>query len=367
MTGSQDASGDAGDGDVADDDARAAVECDLADDCPGVDTECRVRTCLAHECGVGLVAPGIPVAEQTPGDCRLAVCDGAGGITTLTDDSDVGVAPDPCTSVSCLNGDLTHTTLGEGTPCGGGGATCTQQGRCEGAGSVLFHADGDVHDAASGHEGVAQNGATFGTGVLGQAFACDGSDDFFEVPDDDFFHFGSGDLTVLFWVNFSSIESTDRYRPGELFVGHDEGGGQTNKWFFSRGADVLSFHINDVDLGGYFLVNAPFVPNLHDWYHLAVTKRADRYTIYVNGAPAGSEDGPASIPPPTAPLTICQAEDMGFVDGFIDELRIEFRALEDDEIVAATADVCGNRITEGDEACDDGNNQDGDGCSPTCQ
>ncbi|MCI0416300.1 hypothetical protein L0222_26295 [bacterium] len=41
--------------------------------------------------------------------------------------------------------------------------------------------DGNANDIAGGSPGILQNGATFGLGLIGQAFSFDGGDDFISV------------------------------------------------------------------------------------------------------------------------------------------------------------------------------------------
>ena len=40
--------------------------CSAPSDCPGVDDECKARTCSAGACGFAFTANGTPVAMQTP-------------------------------------------------------------------------------------------------------------------------------------------------------------------------------------------------------------------------------------------------------------------------------------------------------------
>jgi hypothetical protein len=65
---------------------------------------------------------------------------------------------------------------------------------------------------------------------------------------------------------------------------------------------------------------------------LAVTRHGNSYTIYVNGIATGSATESHVIPNPTAPLTIGQAEGIGYVDGLLDEITLYHRALSSDEV-----------------------------------
>src|SRR5437868_118322 len=59
--------------------------------------------------------------------------------------------------------------------------------------------DGTGADAQNGRNATLQNGATYGTGEVGQAFQFDGVDDLASVPNDPALNVGSGDFTVDFW------------------------------------------------------------------------------------------------------------------------------------------------------------------------
>src|ERR1043166_87807 len=84
----------------------------------------------------------------------------------------------------------------------------------------------------------------------------------------------------------------------------------------------------------FFLVQAPFSPNVGQWYHLAVTRNGNTYIIFVDGIPVGSEVNTVAIPNANAPLTIGQAEELGFMNGRLDEVTIYDRALTQAELQA---------------------------------
>jgi hypothetical protein len=103
------------------------VGCVAASDCPGVDDECKSRTCVGNACGVAFTAFGTPVAAQVTGNCKTAICDGIGNQATLFDSSDLPVDGNVCTSDVCLNGVASNPPLAAGVSC--------PQGVCNGAGA----------------------------------------------------------------------------------------------------------------------------------------------------------------------------------------------------------------------------------------
>jgi Divergent InlB B-repeat domain len=110
----------------------ACVQCIKAWDCPGTDTECRTRTCAAGACGMSFTAGGTPCSTQVPGDCQKNVCDGAGNITSVADDTDVPADDgNQCTNETCVSGVPSHPASPAGTTCSqDGGETCDGYGKC---------------------------------------------------------------------------------------------------------------------------------------------------------------------------------------------------------------------------------------------
>jgi hypothetical protein len=198
-------------------------------------------------------------------------------------------------------------------------------------------ADGTDADIKGGHDGTRQNGATYGAGRVGQAFSLDGTNDFVQVADSDAWTFGASDFTLDFWVRFAAVPGGSVGNPGAVFLGHDEGGGSTNKWFFGLGGGVLHFHVNRPGGPVLNLVPSAFAPTAGPWYHLAITRSSGTFTVYVDGEVAGSQAIVVVIPNAAAPLTIGQAEGLGFLNGLIDEIEIAGRALSQDELRAIVA------------------------------
>lgn len=196
--------------------------------------------------------------------------------------------------------------------------------------------DGHTHDIQGGHTGKLVN-ASYGTGMVGQAFSFNGSNAFVQVPNSAVWGFGTSDLTINVWANFSAVRNSGNVgRLDNVFIGDDNGPEQQNKWVFALSAGVLTFHINGPNIGPQFLAQTPFSPTPGTWYLLAVTKTSGTYTIWINGVPSTgtSQTNSTPIPRPTAPLMIGQAEGLGYFDGFLDEIEIFTRALSATEIQA---------------------------------
>src|SRR5262249_7022225 len=156
---------------------------------------------------------------------------------------------------------------------------------------AFYPAEGNANDVVGGHNGTLVDG-TFGPGFKGtdQAFLLDGIDDYVQVPNAPTWNFGSKDFTINLWANFNALRGDDIAHPQAVFVGHDEGPFNVDKWFFGYGGGFLYFHVNNPQIGwGSFLALAPFTPALGQWYNLQVTRKTDTYTIFVNGTAVSSE------------------------------------------------------------------------------
>ena len=193
--------------------------------------------------------------------------------------------------------------------------------------------EGNAEDIQSGHNGAPQNGVTFDAGKVGQAFRLDGGNDYVQMPDNPAWAFGSNSFTLDLWVNFDAVRGGGVGSLPNVFLGQDEGGGNTRKWVFFYGDGGLTFHING-PAGSGFIGPVAFTPIVSQWHHLALTRSGSTYSFYADGTLLGTRTSALAIPDVNAPLTIGQAEGLGFVDGRLDEIDIFDRALSTAEILS---------------------------------
>jgi len=106
--------------------------CTLASQCPGIDDECKTKTCSGlGVCGVNFTAAGFAVAAQVDDDCSEDRCDGSGNTAAAIDNSDLPVDNLDCTTDECLVGVPVNDPVAEGDTCNdGGGAVCDDSGIC---------------------------------------------------------------------------------------------------------------------------------------------------------------------------------------------------------------------------------------------
>jgi len=197
-----------------------------------------------------------------------------------------------------------------------------------------WRAEGNAVDDVGGRNGTLEGAVTFAPGKVGQAFSFDGAS-LVSVPDDPIWTLGTSPFTIGLWVKFNQIQGRD------AFIGHDEGGGSTNKWIFwfdiqghtTPPGNALRFHVNSPTIGPIDPVAGTWTPIPGQWYHVAVTRSGSTYTLYVDGSAIATANDPNAIPDPAYALTIGAAEGFRF-NGLIDEVGIYNRALSSSEIQA---------------------------------
>lgn len=199
-----------------------------------------------------------------------------------------------------------------------------------------WSADDTTKDIVGTNNGSLKNGTGYLPGIRGMGFnfnRC--AANYVEASHDDMLGFGNSDFTIETWVNFRTWSvSYDYDRPDTIFLGVDEGPGETSKWFFGFHSGKLTFHINSPTIGAKWALDTPFTPDTDKWYNLALTRQNGVFKMYVNGLLIGTDSNLAnvSIPNPNASLTIGQAEGIGFIDGVMDETAIYKRALTASQI-----------------------------------
>ncbi len=97
----------------------------------------------------------------------------------------------------------------------------------------LYKAESTANDTADGNHGMLVNGATFGTGKLGQGFSLDGVNDFIEVPDSPSLSI-RGAITLEAWINPTSITNNQWF-----LTKYDSPAGQVSWAFILRRRSLL--------------------------------------------------------------------------------------------------------------------------------
>ena len=187
-----------------------------------------------------------------------------------------------------------------------------------------WQAEGNANDAFGSHQGSLLNGASCVAGKVGQAFSFDGSDDVVEVPDSPAWDFITNNFTIEFWVKFNRIkDSMFIYQQQGTVAGGFEFDYQTsaNQLIFARDPSHAAAIVS-------------WLPQTNVWYHLAVTRSDQTYSVYVNGQLLGN---PATDPNPIAdasgPIRLGNYTVNRYaLDGLLDEMTLYNRWLSATEI-----------------------------------
>ncbi|MBK9261025.1 MAG: hypothetical protein IPM54_14610 [Polyangiaceae bacterium] len=108
-----------------------APECVMDTDCTSPANECSTVACTDGTCVTTNLAAGTEIAAQTPGDCKVAVCDGTGNIISQDLDTDTATDNKECTQDTCSGGMLSYPPVASGTMCmENGGKVCDAAGAC---------------------------------------------------------------------------------------------------------------------------------------------------------------------------------------------------------------------------------------------
>lgn len=209
--------------------------------------------------------------------------------------------------------------------------------------------DGSGADIVSGPSATLHGGATFGPGIVGQAFELDGVDDFVSVRDGPALDVGTRDFTIALWVNFRSFEGEQIL--AEKWVQHSLDPEIVWGWTFTKFPDNhVSFAVAERMELAYVEADSPQLdPPLRTWTHFAARRRDGTLEILMNGVLVASgttptegaldADSRSSIKfghrgaPEDTPGSV---SDQGFfLNGRIDEVKLVIgRALSNKEIEA---------------------------------
>ncbi|GEM_PF-2629931 len=184
---------------------------------------------------------------------------------------------------------------------------------------LLMHMNETSGSTVSDASSFSNNGIATGTSIVDGKFAkarsFNGTSDFISIPDADIFTLSTNPFTIETWAIFLSTP------PQCALMGHDDGPGAQNKWILLAGQS-LSFHVYSTTVQSQLLFNMPWAPTIGRWYHIAVSRSGNTFSLYVDGTVVSTDSRDIDIPNPTASLTLGNAEGEFFFNGMLDEVRI---------------------------------------------
>jgi len=190
--------------------------------------------------------------------------------------------------------------------------------------------DGHPNDIQDSNHGTLMNGATYGTGMVGQAFSLDGVNDYVSVANST--SLKPAQFTIDTWVRATSF-STGNYNS---VVSYGSLTGVENPYYIGLAAGIPAFITQHTS--GQNNLSAPSSITLNVWHHIAVSFDGSTKNMYVDGSLVTSAGVANPIVYGTdAPLLIGEDLDGGAAagipfSGLIDEVEIFNRALSLAEI-----------------------------------
>ncbi len=206
--------------------------------------------------------------------------------------------------------------------------------------------DGDAIDIANGNDGTLINGATFDTGIVGQAFSFDGIDDAVVIPESTDDLDGFSELTLSAWINVKGYNADPGIGTlyGGIITKYDSDNG-VSYTFLARESGKVTIYVAESN-GDYWITDTNnSVIDLDTWTHVVgVWRGGDDFEICINGnlvpATLTKEGAPSHMANNAVPVNIGRYQSaggsytgpFGHFQGQIDEARIYNRALSADEI-----------------------------------
>jgi len=155
----------------------------------------------------------------------------------------------------------------------------------------------------------------YGTGSI----YFDGTGDYLLAPSSPNWDFGTGDFTVEFWINFSSVGS-------DTVIGKWGSGAGKYAWVVQLDSSNLSFYSgNNGSLSTQYTFSWSVTTST--WYHVAVTRSGTSLRAFLDGTQIGTtQTSTQSLSATGSFCCIGENLDLGgqsaFVHGYIDDLRI---------------------------------------------
>jgi hypothetical protein len=172
----------------------ACTGCGAPSDCPGVDDECKSRTCSVGVCGFAFTPSGTAAAAQIPGNCQKRQCDGSGNTISAEDNTDAPADDgNQCTSEVCVAGVPLHPAKAVDTACSqNGGTVCSASALCAECNAAVHcpGTDTECHARTCNGNACGQSNVAAGTPTSTQTagdcqkIQCDGTGNIVASSDD---------------------------------------------------------------------------------------------------------------------------------------------------------------------------------------
>ena len=192
-----------------------------------------------------------------------------------------------------------------------------------------WHLDNNLKDDVGGNDGVLKGNVVYGPGKTGQAIQLDGNLSYVEIPDSDSLDKDLNSMALSAWVKINSFP-VQGYAPVVK---------ERSYRFFIDPSGYVGFVVATKNNAWYSPgtgTNCSTRLSIGKWYHLVGTYDGSFMNCYINGTKEGTGPQPisGSIADESNPLYFGykSADNIDWLDGMIDEVRLYRRALDDTEV-----------------------------------
>ena len=198
--------------------------------------------------------------------------------------------------------------------------------------AAWWPAEDNANDLVGTLHGSLTGNVTFAEGLVGRAFAFDGSGGQVLLPESTLWDFGMADFTLGLWVRLNQLKDTMLiYQLGVAPGGFEfdlqlAQSGQPDRLVFARDGVFIS-------------IARAWTPQTNRWYHLAVTRTGGSFRLYVDGQQLGAPEADANpINDVSGPVHIGDYyHGQYYLNGKVDEVVVFQRALAASELAALHA------------------------------
>lgn len=132
--------------------------------------------------------------------------------------------------------------------------------------------------------------------------------------------FSTGDFTVEAWINFTVQPTSDSWPSGAAAMSTIYGRGTAstaNGWSLFYGANNISMQSNDVTI-----VTGAHGMQINNWYHVALTRYGNIFSVFVNGVLVGSATAAITLGTGANYYIGSETSQTSWLQGYMDELRV---------------------------------------------
>ena len=151
------------------------------------------------------------------------------------------------------------------------------------------------------------------TGAAGRSVQFDGVNDYLSLSNSAAFNFGTGDLTIEFWIYFTGTNQS------RVITSRMTTGGASGTWSVTMNNTYLSF--TEV-VSGEPGPSAAFSSILNTWAHIAVSRNSGTTKLFLNGSQIASAAQTKNFSNTSYPVYIATSPSESFIPAYISNLRV---------------------------------------------